>query len=126
MNKRHSAGFLELVEAARGQIEEVTTEEAMRRQAESGAVLIDVREDLEFARGACPGAVHVGKGVIERDIERLYPQKTTELILYCGGGYRSALAALSLAKMGYLSVRSMAGGFRRWCEEGRPIGGPEL
>lgn len=83
-----------------------------------GIILIDVREDGEWAAGFIPGAKHLGRGVIERDIEQAIPNRDTKIVLYCGGGYRSALAADSLQKMGYTNVYSMAGGWREWCEAG--------
>ena len=127
MSKRHSPGFLAMVEKALAKIEEIEPGAVVELQ-KSGAdvVLVDVREDSEFALDACPDAVHMGKGVIERDVESRYPDKMTCLILYCGGGYRSALAALSLKEMGYVSVSSMAGGFRKWRQEGRPTRGGRL
>jgi rhodanese-related sulfurtransferase len=118
---KHSEGFLRLVNEARARVREVSTEEARHGQ-ERGARLIDVREDNEWERGHIPGAEHLGKGVIERDIEKEIPDTNAEVILYCGGGYRSVLAADALQKMGYTNVASMAGGWRAWCEEGRPTG----
>ncbi len=121
MGKRHNPGFLRVVEKARSHIQEIDPDAVVALQRDgTDMVLIDVREDNEFALDACQGAVHMGKGIIERDVESRYPDKTARLILYCGGGYRSALAALSLQDMGYVSVASMAGGFRRWREEGHP------
>ena len=84
-------------------------------------VVVDVREDSEWARGHIPGAIHLGKGVIERDIERTIPDKGTPIVLYCGGGYRSALAADNIQKMGYRNVISMDGGWRGWTEPGLPV-----
>jgi rhodanese-related sulfurtransferase len=111
---KHSPGFLKLVDDAKARVREVSVDEA-RRKLESGkARLIDVREDSEWTAGHARGAEHMGKGVIERDIEERAPDKGAELILYCGGGFRSALAADSLQKMGYTSVASMAGGWRAW------------
>lgn len=113
----HSPRFLALVDEALTRVPEVAPD------ALSGlddAVLIDVREQSEHAAGRIPGAVHLGKGVIERDIERLVPDPSTTLVLYCGGGYRSALAADALRAMGYTDARSLAGGARRWKAEGRP------
>ena len=86
--------------------------------------LVDVREDNEWMRGHLPGAVHLGKGVIERDIEQAFPDKASPLVLYCGGGYRSALAADNLQKMGYTRVMSMDGGWRGWTEAGFPVDKP--
>ncbi len=121
MGSGHNAGFLAIVDDAKSQIEEVITEHVAQLQADGDAfVLVDVREDREFAKDACLGAVHLGKGVLERDVESRFPDKATRLVLYCGGGFRSALATLSLKRMGYDSVASMAGGFRQWCSEGRP------
>ena len=116
----HSEGFLRLVEDARGRVREVSVEQARARMRE-GARLFDVREDNEWERSRARGAEHLGRGVIERDIERRVPDKGAELILYCGGGYRSALAADNLQRMGYANVFSMAGGWRAWQEAGAPI-----
>ncbi len=120
----HSEGFLKLVEEARRRIREITVEETRERmEAGEGARLIDVREDHEWEASHAAGAEHLGKGIIERDIERLVPDKSTELILYCGGGYRSALAAEVLQRMGYYDVSSMAGGWKAWQEAGAPVEG---
>ena len=122
----HSEGFLKLAEEAKSRIREISVEETLERlEADEGARLIDVREDHEWEAGHAAGAEHLGKGVIERDIERLIPDKSTELILYCGGGYRSALAAETLQRMGYYDVSSMAGGWRAWQEAGAPVEGGE-
>lgn len=111
---KHSPEFLKIVDDAKSRVREVSVDEA-RRKLESGkAKLIDVREDSEWAAGHARGAQHLGKGVIERDIEQNVPDKNAELILYCGGGFRSALAADNLQKMGYTNVASMAGGWRDW------------
>lgn len=117
----HSKGFLDIVNDAKKRVRETTPEEVRRRQ-ETGERfhLIDVREDNEWVRGRALGAMHMGKGVIERDIERAIPNRYEEIILYCGGGYRSALAADTLAKMGYRNVVSMDGGWKRWRELGYP------
>ncbi len=121
---KHSEGFLKIVEDARTRIREVTVEETLERmRANRGARLIDVREDNEWQAGHAEGAEHLGKGVIERDIEGRVPDKETELILYCGGGYRSALAADALQRMGYRNVHSMAGGWRAWKEASAPVEG---
>ena len=121
---KHSEGFLNIVNDARSRINEVTVEKARERLAENGAArLIDVREDSEWEAGHAASAEHLGKGIIERDIEAKVPDKETELILYCGGGYRSALAVDALQKMGYRNVHSMAGGWRAWKESGAPIEG---
>ena len=119
---QHTPRFLEIVNDARTRIIECTIDE-MRAMRESGDTftLVDVREESEFAAAHIPGAVHLGKGVIERDIESRFPDADTKLVLYCGGGYRSALAADNLQKMGYSNVISMDGGFRGWKEAGLPI-----
>ena len=109
----HSPGFLKLVESVLPNVREVDVAETQRRTAQ-GAILVDVREDREWEAGHARGAVHIGKGVIERDIEQKVPDAGAEIILYCGGGFRSALAADSLRKMGYRNVASMAGGWRAW------------
>ena len=119
----HTPGFLALVADARARVHEIDVAEARARQA-AGALLVDVREDLEWTAGHAAGATHLGKGVIERDIETRVPDRATELVLYCGGGYRSALASDALQRMGYTNVHSMAGGWRAWQEAGAPIDGP--
>lgn len=116
----HSKEFLNLVNDAKANIEEVSVEEAQNRM-KKGAKLIDVREDNEWQSGHATDAIHLGKGIIERDIINKIPEKNTELILYCGGGYRSALSADTLQKMGYTSVYSMAGGWKAWQNEGAPV-----
>lgn len=116
----HSPGFLKIAERARSAVREVDVSEA-RRRMNQGATLIDVREDKEWEAGHARGAVHIGKGVIERDIEKQIPDQSAELVLYCGGGYRSALAASALAQMGYTNVSSMAGGWRAWEAAGEEI-----
>ena len=115
---KHSEGFLNIVNDAKSRIREVTVAET---QSRTHAKLIDVREDNEWEAGHAAGAIHLGKGIIERDIEKTVPDKATELILYCGGGYRSALATDALQKMGYTNVFSMAGGWKAWKEEGGEI-----
>jgi rhodanese-related sulfurtransferase len=123
---KHSEGFLNIVNDARSRIREVTVGETRERLAANGdARLIDVREDNEWQAGHAAGAEHLGKGIIERDIEAHVPGKETELILYCGGGYRSALAADVLQRMGYRNVYSMAGGWKAWKESGAPVEGEE-
>jgi rhodanese-related sulfurtransferase len=118
---RHSPAFLKLVDDAISRVREVDVDEA-RRKLESGkAKLIDVREESEWEAGHARGAEHMGKGVIERDIEQRVPDKNVELILYCGGGFRSALSADNLQKMGYTKVASMAGGWRAWQAAGAPV-----
>jgi len=117
----HSKGFLDIVNDAKTRIRETTPEDVRRRQETGDRFhLIDVREDSEWVRGRALGAMHMGKGVIERDIERAIPNRNDEIILYCGGGYRSALAADTLMKMGYRNVSSMDGGWKRWKELGYP------
>lgn len=118
----HSEGFLRLVGEVRPRVREVTVAEALERTAR-GARLVDVREDHEWEQGRARGAEHLGRGVIERDIEARVPDRGAELILYCGGGYRSALAADSLQRMGYTNVHSLAGGWRAWSEAQAPIEG---
>ena len=119
---KHSEGFLRVVDDAKSRVREVSVAETQDRLKQNvQAKLIDVREDNEFAAAHATGATHLGKGIIERDIETAVPDKNTELILYCGGGYRSALAADSLQKMGYTNVWSMAGGWRAWQEAGGEI-----
>jgi rhodanese-related sulfurtransferase len=122
--KQHSPGFLALVNDAKTRVKQMTAAEYWAFR-ESGAphVLIDVREESEWAAGHAAGAVHLGKGIIERDIETLFPDKNQTLVLYCGGGYRSALAADALQKMGYTNVISLDGGWRAWLEHGFPTEG---
>lgn len=110
---QHSEGFLKLVNDAKKHVREETAPEALQRtKLNPAAKLVDVREDDEWRAGHVKGAVHLGRGVIERDIEKTFPDKATELHLYCGGGYRSALAAENLQKMGYKNAISVDGGFR--------------
>ena len=119
---KHAPGFIKIVEDAKTRVCECTIEDVLRRQAAGEQLtLVDVREESEFAKGHIPGSIHLGKGVIERDVESIIPDPTTELILYCGGGYRSALAADNLQKMGYTHVISMDGGWRGWTEAGLPV-----
>lgn len=119
---KHSEGFLKLVNDAKSRIREVTVAETRdRMQSENGVRLIDVREDHEWDAAHAAGAQHLGKGIIERDIEASVPDKSTEVILYCGGGYRSALSADVLQQMGYRNVYSMAGGWKAWQDAGAPI-----
>ena len=114
----HSPGFLRLVEEARSRVREISVEDVRRKLERGKAKLIDVREESEWAAGHVRGAQHLGKGIIERDIEKKIPDKNAEIILYCGGGYRSALSADALQRMGYANVASMAGGWRAWQEAG--------
>ena len=118
----HTEGFLKLTDDARSRVREVGVEQALERVRQR-ARLIDVREDNEWERGHAAGAEHIGRGVIERDIEREVPDRGAELILYCGGGYRSALACDNLQRMGYTNVHSLAGGWRAWQEAGAPVEG---
>jgi len=118
----HSPGFLRLVEAARRRIREVSIHDVRAMQQAGEAFhLVDVREQDEWQRGRLPGARHLGKGVIERDIEATIPERDAPIVLYCGGGYRSALAADALRQMGYTRVASMWGGWRAWTEAGLPV-----
>lgn len=116
----HSKEFLQIVAGVMPRVKEVSVAEAIERQ-KAGATLVDVREDNEFAAGNAAGAEHIGRGVIERDIVSKHTDKGEELILYCGGGFRSALAADNLRKMGYTNVWSMAGGWHAWEEAGAPF-----
>ena len=116
----HSKEFLQIAEAAKRRVTEISVEETLEK-IKGKANLIDVREDNEFSEAHAAGATHLGRGVIERDIIGKFPDKDTELILYCGGGYRSALAADNLQKMGYTNVFSMAGGWTAWQEANAPI-----
>ena len=118
---KHSEGFLKLVNDAKTRIREVTVEETQQRMsANPDAKLFDVREDNEWQAAHATDASHIGKGIIERDIEERVPDKSTEVILYCGGGFRSALAADVLQQMGYTNVFSMAGGWKAWKDSGAP------
>jgi rhodanese-related sulfurtransferase len=118
----HADGFLGLVRDAKKRIKEEDFRETKKRlDAGEKIILVDTREDAEWARGHIPGAIHLGRGIIERDIEKTVPDKETAIVLYCGGGYRSALAADNLQKMGYRNVISMDGGWRGWTEAGFPI-----
>lgn len=121
MAKQHSPGFLKLAEAARSRVVECSSEEVKGRLDRGERfVLLDVREDHEWQGGHLIGAEHLARGILERDIEERYPDPATDIVLYCGGGYRSAMAAESLGRMGYRRVRSMAGGWRGWVEKGYP------
>jgi rhodanese-related sulfurtransferase len=122
MAANHAEGFLALVRDAKKRIKEEDYRE-IKKKLDGGEVMtvVDTREDSEWARGHIPGAIHLGKGVIERDIENTIPDKETTIVLYCGGGFRSALAADNLQKMGYRNVISMDGGWRGWTEAGFPI-----
>jgi rhodanese-related sulfurtransferase len=121
MAQQHSAAFVALVDDAKSRVKEVTVAGTLARlTANPKAVLIDVREDSEWQAGHAAAAKHLGKGIIERDIEAAVPDHSAEIILYCGGGFRSALAGDALQKMGYKNVWSMAGGWRAWNEAGAP------
>ncbi len=115
----HTKEFLEIAEDARSRVKEISVDETLEK-VKAGAKLIDVREDNEWNDGHAAGATHIGRGIIERDIVGKFPNKNAELILYCGGGYRSALAADNLQKMGYRNVLSMAGGWTAWKEANAP------
>ena len=117
---QHSEEFLQLVNEAKNQVKELNVTET-REKLKEGAHLIDVREDNEWNDGHAKDATHLGRGIIERDIIKTFPDKNEELILYCGGGFRSALSADNLQKMGYKNVYSMDGGWRAWKEAGAPI-----
>lgn len=122
MAKDHSRRFLQIVNSVRPQITECTVEDVRhRQQAGETFHLVDVREESEHAASHIPGAVHLGKGVIERDIEKTIPETDAPIVLYCGGGYRSALAALNLQTMGYTNVVSMDGGYSGWKNAGLPV-----
>jgi rhodanese-related sulfurtransferase len=118
---KHSPAFLKLAQDAKKRVKETSVDEVKKRLDRGEKLtLIDVREESEWAKGHLPGAIHLSKGVIERDIEQKIPDTSKELILYCGGGFRSALAAENLQKMGYKNVLSMDGGWRGWNEKGLP------
>ena len=119
MAHQHSARFLKIVEDAKKRIHEVTIDEVKAKlDRKEKFLLVDVREESEYAADHLPGAVHLGKGVLERDVEGRVPDLNTPMVLYCGGGFRSALAADNLQKMGYTRVLSMDGGIRGWREKG--------
>ena len=119
---KHTPGFLQLTNDAKSRVRELTVAETRARlSANPQARLVDVREDNEWEAGHARGAEHMGRGIIERDIETEVPDHATELILYCGGGYRSALAADNLQRMGYTNVFSMAGGWKAWKDAGAPV-----
>ena len=121
MAKQHSPRFLAIVNDARTRVRECTVPDVQARLSAGARFhLVDVREESEYARGHLPGAIHIGKGVLERDIEARIPDPAAEIVLYCGGGFRSALAADTLQKMGYTNVISMDGGWRGWTDAGLP------
>jgi rhodanese-related sulfurtransferase len=118
---QHSPGFLTLVSEAKRRIRETTIEKVKERLDRGETfLLVDTREESEWQRGHLPSAIHLSKGIIERDVEQRIPDKDAPIVLYCGGGFRSALAADSLQKMGYTKVESMDGGWREWLEAGYP------
>jgi rhodanese-related sulfurtransferase len=122
MAQQHSPRFLALVQEAKKHIRETTVDEIKARLDRGERFhLIDVREESEYARDHLPGAVHLGKGILERDVEGRIPDTGAEIVLYCGGGFRSALAADNLRKMGYTNVLSMDGGIRDWRNKGYPL-----
>ena len=122
MAHQHPPRFLKIVDEAKTRIHETNAPEVKKRMDRGDKfLLVDVREESEYAKDHLPGAVHMGKGVIERDVETRVPDLNTEMILYCGGGFRSALAADNLQKMGYTNVISMDGGIREWREKGYPL-----
>jgi rhodanese-related sulfurtransferase len=122
---QHNPGFLALVNEAKSRVRRIDSED-LKKMRDSGErfLLVDVREESEWAAGHAAGAVHIGKGIIERDIETRAPDKNTKIVLYCGGGYRSALAADALQKMGYASVISLDGGWRGYQAAGLPVEKP--
>ena len=118
---QHSSRFLKIVKEAKSRIRETNVQEVKKRMDKGEKpIVVDVREDNEVARGRIPGALHLGKGIIERDIEKAVPDTNAEIILYCGGGFRSALAADALRQMGYTNAVSMDGGWKAWNESGYP------
>jgi len=122
MAMQHAQRFLAIVNDAKSRVRETTVDEVKSRMDKGERlVLVDVREESEFAKDHLPGAIHLGKGVIERDVESKVPELAAPLVLYCGGGFRSALAADNLQKMGYTNVISMDGGIRDWREKGYPL-----
>ena len=126
MAHTHSPGFLKLVQDAKSCVKQFSIDEFLAKlQAGERFILLDVREDSEWAEGHLPSAHHMGKGVIERDIEQAIPEKDTPIVLYCGGGFRSALTADNLQRMGYSDVTSLDGGWRGWNERGLPVVTPE-
>ncbi|HJP60489.1 MAG TPA: rhodanese-like domain-containing protein [Gemmatimonadaceae bacterium] len=117
---KHSPAFLSLVDDAKSRVREISVEDTRRKLESGDAHVIDVREQSEWTAGHIKGAEYMGRGVLERDIEAKIPDKDAELILYCGGGFRSALSADNLQRMGYSNVASMAGGWREWQSKGLP------
>ena len=124
MAKQHSPRFLKVVEDAKARVCELPVEDVKAKQDRGDTfVLVDVREESEWAKGRLPRAEHLGRGVLERDIEKKVPDRGREIVLYCGGGFRSALAAESLQRMGYRNVFSLAGGYRGWVDSGGEVAG---
>ena len=122
MAHQHPPRFLKIVDDAKTRVREVNVEDVKKKMDRGGKfTLVDVREESEFAKDHLPGAIQLGKGIIERDIETRVPDFDAEIVLYCGGGFRSALAADNLQKMGYTNVLSMDGGIRDWREKGYPL-----
>src|SRR5436305_6386405 len=122
MAKHHAPRFLQLVQDAKRRVKELTVDQ-VKAKLDRGErfQLVDVREESEFAKDHIPGAIHLGKGINERDVEERLPDTAAEIVLYCGGGFRSALAADNLQKMGYTNVIAMDGGFRGWKEKNYPL-----
>ncbi|MBZ9611431.1 rhodanese-like domain-containing protein [Rheinheimera maricola] len=123
MSKQHAPAFVALVEQAKAQINEIGITELLEHN--QPYVLLDIREDHEWVQGHLPEAMHLGKGIIERDIEQTVADKKQKIVLYCGGGYRSALSAQTLQLMGYQNVFSLIGGYREWCERKLPVDVPK-
>ena len=121
MAAKHSPAFERLCDDARSRIREVSVAEAAREAKDPAVLLVDVREESEWAAGHAAGAIHLGKGIIERDVEQRVPDTASRLLCYCGGGFRSALVADNLQRMGYTNVASVAGGWRAWNEAGLPV-----
>lgn len=123
---KHSEAFVRLVDDAKTRVREISPEDVLNKQRnKENFVLVDVREDNEWEQGHAVGAIHIGRGVLERDIEKFIPDKSSEIVLYCGGGFRSALAADNAQKMGYTNVLSMDGGIRAWRERQYPESVPQ-
>jgi rhodanese-related sulfurtransferase len=122
-HKSHNPGFLKLVNDAKSRVKEVNIDE-YQKMARDGHILVDVREDNEWSAGHAAGAIHLSKGIIERDVEKEIPDKSKTLVLYCGGGFRSALAADALQQMGYQNAVSLDGGWRAWNQAGLPVEKP--
>ena len=122
MADKHSPRFLQIVSDAKKRIQEIGVDEVKAKmERDEKFLLVDVREESEWAKDHLPGAIHLGRGILERDIEARVPDTKTPMVLYCGGGFRSALAADNLRKMGYKNVLSMDGGIRGWREKGFPL-----